>query len=269
MKEEFFELIAELGGWGLIITAIAAGLYKLLLQRLQKRYDSEIEDLKSKNSYNNTLINNLTNSIPNVYLSSNEKRIEYLEGVWLALVEIKEQFPSAISLIYTILTKEEVEEINNSGKELIKQQLKSTHIDPYLELTNSLHNKINLSRPFIGSELWLIFFVYRAFHARIAFKTIENFNQENLKHWTSDREFLDSVLTTVIPKNHLEKLLEKNFSGFSNIRDYLETKALNNIGEQLTGKHISKENLNQAIKLSKLSTFLNKDKSKNNITPPL
>ena len=262
VKDEIANLIIAIGGWGVLIIGLSTGIYKLLQQRLQKKYDADIEDLKSKNSLNNSLINSLTNSISSVYLASTEKRVDYLEKTWIAMLELKQQYPTNINLLYTLFTKEEVETMDLTQNKLFINQLKKISIENYQDLTHSLVDKINLSRPFIGNDLWLTFFAYQAFLGRIAFNTTMNIGEGKLEFWTKDKKYLDSILKTVIPEKHLIILLKDDISAFNNILNYLESKALNNIYEQLSGRQLSNENLNQAIKLSEVNTPSNEKQKK-------
>ena len=236
-----------------IISFISYFIKDYFLNKWKSKYDIDLEVLRAKFSQNNSIIDNLTNSLSNVYLASNDKRIQYLEGVWEGMMNLKRNMPGIISMAYNILTKEEIENLPNTTNEFARASINSFDSMQYFESHSKLTAKLELSRPFIGNKLWEIFFTYQAFIGRLTYLIQDGLEKDKVKYWKDDLNFINQILKPIIKKEELEKLLEKDITAFNNVLNFLEFKALNDISEQLTGKKMTNESVEHAIRLSNLT----------------
>lgn len=262
MKELFenmdnWTLIKILGGLTIVLSSIisffAYFIKDYYIDKWKFNYQIEIEKLKTQLNQNNIILNNLTNSISNIYLSSNEKRIEYLDKVWNGMMVIKQNIPSLIYIAYNILSKEEIIDLPNTKNKYIRKDIDEFEPEKYFVNNNNIINEIEKTRPFIGEKLWIIFFVYQAFIGRLTFLIQDGLNKGKVEYWIDDDSFFKKMLGNIIKPNELVQLLDNQFSAYNNIINFLEYKALNDISEQITGKKMTEESLKRAIELSKMT----------------
>jgi hypothetical protein len=236
-----------------VISFIAYFIKDYFLNKWKSDQQKEIEKIKSLSEQNNLIINNLTDSLSKIYLSSNEKRISYLEKAWNGFLEIKKEAPTLIFLSHGILVKDELINLPKDKNPHILAEIKNFKPEAYLLFQNKISSDIEMIRPFIGERLWTIFSVYRAFFGRLTYLLQDGLKKGTIRYWKEDQNFINQILGLVIQPDEIKKLLENDFNAFQNVINFLEYKALNEISEQVSGKRMTEENVKQAIELSKLT----------------
>ena len=261
MKELFndldnWTLIKYIGGVTIILSSIISFLAYFikdyLLNKWKFKYETEVEVLKAKFTQNNSLVNNLTNSFSNIHLASNDKRILCLENLWKVMMELKNNLPPLVALSYKILTKEELINLPKSENKTIKGLIETFNSEKFIKKQLELTAQVELTRPFIGENLWIIYFTYQAFIGRLTLLIETGILNEKVEHWTDDKGFKKQILLNVINQKELDVLLKSNITAFDNVLNFLEYKALNDISEQITGKRMTTEALEHTMKLSEL-----------------
>lgn len=236
-----------------IISFIAYFIRDYLLNKWKAKYEIDLEVLRAKFSQNNSILDNLTSSLSNIYLASNQRRVEHLESVWEGMVDLKKNMPAITATAYNILTREEIENLPHSKNSFAKASIDSFDSMTYFTSHSKVTAKIELSRPFIGDKLWEVFFTYQAFIGRLTFLMQDGLEKGKVTYWKDDLNFINQILGTVIKPEELKKLIENDITAFNNILTFLEFKAINDISEQLTGKRMTNESVEHAIKLSNLT----------------
>jgi hypothetical protein len=260
MKEIFesidkWTLIKVLGGLTIVISSIISFIAYFIkdyfFNKWKSSYQKEIENLRAQSNANNVILNSLTSSFSNIYLSSNSKRIDSLMFVWERMIELKSLQPSLASL-YSILVKDEIINIPNTTNNHIKACIEEFKPDEYLEKHYKITNEIRKLRPLIGENLWLTYFVYQAFLGRLIFLLQIGLEKGEVNYWQDDETF-NQVLEIVIKPEELSKLIIDNVPSYDNVLNFLEIQAISDISEQISGKRMNEEAVSQALKLSKLS----------------
>ena len=236
-----------------IISFIAYFIKDYFLNKWKLDQQKEIEKIRSLSEQNNLIINNLTDSLSKIYLSSNEKRISYLEKAWNGFLEIKNVAPTLVFLSHGILVKDEYMNLPNDKNSHIINEIKNFKSESYLLSQTKISTDIEMIRPFIGENLWTIFSVYRAFFGRLTYLLQDGLKTGTMRYWKDDQNFINKILGLVIQPDELKQLLENDFNAFQNVINFLEYKALNEISEQVSGKRMTEENVKQAIELSKIT----------------
>lgn len=236
-----------------IISFIAYFIKDYFINKWKSDQQKEIDKLKSLSDQNNLIINNLTDSLGKIYLSSNEKRLCYLEKIWAGFLDLKKETPTLVFLAYGILVKNEVLNLPNTKNTKILNDIKDFKPNDYILAQSKISTDLEKIRPFIGENLWTIFTVYRAFLGRLTYLLQDGLIKGKIMFWQEDHNFIDQILGLVIKPDEMKKLLEVEHNAFQNIINFLEFKALNEISEQMSGKRMTEENVKQAIRLSQLT----------------
>lgn len=254
-KIDNWELIKLLGGLTIIISSIisfiAYFIKSYFINKWKSKQQTEIEIIKARFDQNNQLISNLTSSLTNVYLSSNNKRFEYLEKIWVGMMTIKSNMPTIVTTSYSILTKEELINLPKTDNKYLKASIQSFNAEEYLESNFKINSDLQKCRPFIGESLWIIYFVYQAFIGRLTILIEEGLRKGKITNWHDDFGFINQILNSVITKDQLEKLMS-NSNSFNNVLNFLESIAINDISEQITGKRITDETVKRALEISEI-----------------
>ncbi|MFM7857542.1 MAG: hypothetical protein ACKO96_37870, partial [Flammeovirgaceae bacterium] len=93
----------------------------------------EIEALRSQLEKSNLLIGNISNSISSTYLNSHTRRVEEIEKVWMGMMKMKKEMPGLVFTAYTILTRDEVENIPTDTNRHIKLSITNFKPQDYFD----------------------------------------------------------------------------------------------------------------------------------------
>jgi len=259
-----YELVKIFGGLTVITSAIVSFIAILIRdvinRKLEKRKEIEFADLKHKYSKTEAIIDNLGKSISTAYTASNQKIIDSYEGIWSCLLKIRRNIPNSYFLAYTILTKQEIIDLAKSKGD-IYNQAKLVNINNILSLQSEFFSEAEMFRPFIGNTAWNIFFTYMSFIGRSMYLLDQIVNNKGKIVWYEDTIFREQILSLVIEKSKLEKLMENELYSFYNVLTYLEQAMSEEILNYLLGRKLTSETLEQSLKYS--SSLAQIDKLKN------
>lgn len=235
-----------------IISFIAYFIKDYFLDKWRGIQQKEIETLRAQLDKSNLLIGNISNSISSTYLDSNSKRIEHIEKVWVGMMKMKMEMPGLVFMAYTILTKEEVENIPNDTNKYTQASIANFKPDEYINSNYKIMTDIENGRPFLGENLWIHFFAYQSFLGRLTVLIREGLKKGKVTYWKEDKTFIDQILKIVIKQEELELLTSNDIQAFHNVLNFIEAKVLNDISEQVMGKRMTEESVKHAIRLSQL-----------------
>ena len=237
-----------------IISFIAYFIKDYFLNKWKGDQQNEIETLKSQLEKSNLLIGNISNSISSTYLNSHTKRVEEIEKVWKGMMKMKKEMPGLVFTAYTILTKNEVENIPTDTNKHIQLSITNFKPQDYFNSNYEIMLDVQNGRPFIGENLWIHFYVYQSFLGRLTYLIQDGLNKGKVKYWMDDRTFTDQILKLIIKSDELEQLTSIDINAFHNVLNFIEAKVLNDISEQIMGKRLTEESVKHALKLSQLTT---------------
>jgi hypothetical protein len=254
---EKWELLKVLGGLTVVLSALISFCSILfrewLLGRWRVKQEGELAFLKSQLSHNSQLVNQLTQASSAIFLSSSEQRIKGFTNLWENIVNLKENMPTLVITVYSLLTDDEVRNISNTESVNMQQLISNYSPQEYFSENHRRLLEVQKKRPFIGQELWASYFVYQQFIGRLTHLLRDGLEKGAVTYWMDDKLTMSQILPTVIPKSDLDKLCSNRVLAFQAILNYLETQILNEISEQVTGKRITESTLKHAIELSELT----------------
>lgn len=240
------------GGIPTITSGIIAGLWYLISKKVILGWTStenqKFEEFKYQLNRNSNILTDILNSQSNAYFLSQEKRLVAVETIWQAALKIKNDFPAAINLMYSILTEKEIRGILNDfePKRIIPNQIRNFNVEEYTNklVSNNLH--LDQYRIYLDSQIWTCFFVFRSFCGRVAYWVDKGIKGGEIKPWQEDKGCLE-ILGLLFNPNELNNLTNTNTS-LQFCLDSIEFKLLNEITELTTGKKYSEFYVNQLIK---------------------
>lgn len=256
-----YELVKMLGGLAAIISAIISFLAIIIRDMINRNSEKckelDLAELKHRHAKTEAIIDNLLKSISTIHTASNQKIISSYEGLWICLLKIRKNIPNSYFLAYTILTKNEIKNLSKSDNDICNQ-CKLVKIENILSSQNDYLAEAEMYRPFIGNTAWNIFFTYHLFIGRSLNLLAQILHKNGSTVWYEDTQLKEQILSLVIEKDKLEKLIENKFYAFHNILIYLEQLLCVEIQSFLLGRKLASETLNQSIKYSEAIAQANK-----------
>lgn len=263
MEEVIYKLsdwtiIKLVGGLGVVISALFLFLNKLTIEKLktvwQKKTQKELQEIKSALSLNNSSLANLQTNFVQHQQNVQNKRIEAIEYIWVAVLNIKKGIPSAVSLCLSILVDEEIknetiDNPNKNGESLGQMVAKLDESKDTLPIVEPAEN-IDRLRPFINEELYSLFKTYIAIIGRITHKFIWDYKNGNLKSWKKD-EVVVNQLSTVLTEKEFKYIIDKRCA-FNDMTNLLEIKILEKIRTTVTGAELNSDSIAQIKRLEEI-----------------
>ena len=262
-KMDNWTIIKLLGGLTIVIASIIGFFSKYLLNRLSQSsshsYNSKIESLKGDINKNNNLLTSLTQN----YFSSSQKildkKIQAYELLWTTIINIKNSFPSGISLVYQMLTYNEITEENTFEK-----LDKNPKIGPLLrsyeiitetsKIANYGKSLLNL-KPYITDNTYKLFYTYQGLLGRVTSNFIWEFQNNKLYDWKKD-EALKGILKITLTEKELNYIINIEINSLTSLIELIEYKILQDFRYSLN----IKDSTNDTVEyLKDIETILNKN----------
>ena len=245
MEIESWKIWTLIGGIPAIISAVIGGIWLLTSKRVILKWTSrenlKLEEIKGEIAKNNIVIRELINTQSNAYLIAHDKRLNAIEQYWNTYLKIKKAFPSSIYLMYTILTKEEIENILHDFEptRIIPTMIRAVNAENYTKKLMEETEELDYQRIYIEPNMWAYFFIYRAFCARLVNWIDKGQKQGKIELWTREKQMKD-LLKVIFSEDEIMKAYGKDINSLQYVFDLIEIKILNEITELTTGAKQSK-----------------------------
>ena len=253
-KIDNWTLIKLIGGIGVIVIGFFSLFGKLILERAKviwtRNANSELQDLKANlDKYNSNLIGLQTSHLFHVQNSHN-KRIEAIEVVWSALLEIKQNIPSPIGLCLQILADEQFtnEILDKAGSpggtyeksfgKVLSQMDEA--VDTFFVARASY--KVDNVRPFLNPDLYDLYKTYTGVVGRTLFQFIWHYKKDKLTCWKND-ETITNLLKQVLNEKEYQYILSVQIGSFNTRTNLLEVKMLDKMNTTITGTDRSSDTI--------------------------
>jgi hypothetical protein len=248
-------IIKIVGGLGVVISAIILFLNKLTIEKLKtvwnKNAQKDLQEIKSNLAQNNSTLASLQMNYVQHQQNTQIKRIEAIEKIWEAVLNVHQRIPSPVKLALSILKDDEInnktfENLEKNGKSLGKLISKLHPEKDTLQIVQSA-GEIEYLRPFINEELYTLFKTYTVVIGRISLNFIWHFHEGKLQTWKKD-EIVEKQLKIILTEKEFNYLFEKDCA-FVDMVNLLEIKILEKIRETVTGAELNIDTITQMKRL--------------------
>lgn len=258
--QEFFNnldnwtIIKIFGGISVVISAIVVFLSGLLKSFLSSRWQGKqyqkIEELRHELDRREKLLDELTDIIPKLHMATNDRRLDHLGKLWDSMIKIRKIFPTLCGLIYTILSKTEIENLPKTDRRSFRELISSFDPNQYFTFHEEIVGAIEHSRPFVGAHAWNTFFAYQALHGRLIYLTSDGLKKGKIKFWLDDESFVEQVIGIAVKKDAMDLLFQNEMMAYQNLVNHLELELANEINSNLLGHAVAQETVKHAIEIS-------------------
>lgn len=249
-----FQIIQIFGGLGVILSSIAIFIGRLLNQRLLNKWqlsnEKEVAELKGLINQNNLIVSNLITLYGNNFQKILDKRLESTEYLWESASKIRNSIPFPIGLAFQILHDEEftIDKLNQGTIKLADEILKIRSEFEMEKLTEDTL-QINLLRIYLSDQLWLLYFVYRAFIGRSVHLFINGVKDNKIVLWKNDKPTIN-ILKNVLKEKEILYVLNLKIFGFYSTLDLLENKIMYEIKKFTSNEDITSDSLSLLEKVN-------------------
>ncbi|MGG4169254.1 hypothetical protein ABEW00_17565 [Rossellomorea vietnamensis] len=251
-------ILAWLGGGSIVLFGLFKWIGKITNDRFKIKWQHEnqkdIEGFKALVSSNTEFLKASLASLANEYSSAQERRLIAVENLWNCIIIIR-KYNSPIINFYSILLPKEYKTVLCENKEFlgIERISEDSLYDLNLEIDN-----IEKHRPFIGENLWNLFYLYRAFMLRMCYLFIKGRKKEDIKSWSEDKHLIE--IANYLLGEKLKTVEVSSLSSLQTIIGLFEQKIITEMEKLISGKTASEISFNEAKKILELINEVDKDK---------
>ncbi len=248
------------GGLSVVISAVVVFLSSLLKGYLSNRWagreQRQLEELKHQLNRREKLLDDLTDLIPKLHMATSDRRLDHFEKLWNAMLRIKKNFPALCGIAYTILTRDEIEQLPTANSPKFRSLISGFDSIGFFSAHEEIVAEVELSRPFVGHHAWNTFFVYQALHGRLAYLISDGLKKGKIMFWLDDKPFIDQVIGISVDQSAQSQLFEKQSLAYQNIVNHLELELVNEITSQVSGHSVAQETIRHAVEISEAAKNL-------------
>ncbi len=260
-KFDNWALIKLFGGITIVLSAVISFVAMILKDWINSKFEiknqKDIELLKDNLLQSQKLIENLSTSMSNIYISSNQKIIDSYDKIWNSMINVRKNFPPVAYVVYSAFTKDEFLKIPSIFNSTLKLEYDKLNFVEYMNKETEYLETAQKYRPFVDIKTWNTFYTYQALFGRLYY-LLYQIKTNNIKSlWYDDLNFINDILKLSIDEKDLAKLIEDKFNAFTNVYNYLEMQMHNETQNHLLGKKVNEEKLKLSMAISN-SRNLNK-----------
>lgn len=250
----------------ILIATIVGGLSGALISYLTKiylsekikasikaEYDDKLETLKSELTKNETAISSALNSQTQGLQIGQKETIDSLKIYWEEYLKVRYLLLPIAQLDF-YLWETELNKIFTDewqGNDSVPNELKNINYSVQKDITNS-SDIVERLRPFINTNLWIVFSFHKIFTSRILFLSRRSVIKKKFEHWKSDTSLLRLAKENLSDTEF--NYIQKQSSGtIKAIQEFIEQKMLLEITNILTGNNAAENTYNQALRLIELN----------------
>ena len=258
-KLDNWTIVKLLGGTAVILIGIIALFTKLFLTKVsqagQHHYDKRLEDLKGEINKNNGILNSVIQNYFSFSQKLLDKKIQAYDLLWTSILNIKDQLPSGISLVYQLLIDDEIEkpkafeDLNNNPK--MGPILRSYNIDK--EMKNFVDNGKLLMpyKPYLSDTSYKLYYTYQGLTGRLTHQFIWDYSKSKIYNWKKD-ENLKSILRITLTDKEIEYIKSLKIGAFAALTDLLEYKILQDCRNNLNIKYTADDTIEYLKAIEKI-----------------
>jgi hypothetical protein len=189
---------------------------------IKNEYDDKIESLKSELSKNETAIESALASQTQGVQIGQKETIESLKIFWEHYLLVR-QVISPIATIDSYVLEEEFDLLFTEkweANEDVPTILKRLNLNMFQEINSSIATVEKL-RPFLNTNLWILFNFHTTFAGRIIFLYHTGVLKKRFTHWKNDNTLLDLVKEN-LTENEFNFINSTNLGSIKAVHRFIE-----------------------------------------------
>ena len=235
-------------GLSFVLLLARTWLIEHVTRSVQNRYNRQFEEFRSALQHDHEILMQRTRQLQTAANSglaegqrvTAERRIEAVNTVWLRMVKLKRERPTALGML-DISYPQEYEKMWTS--KVFKDLVGDISIQSVTkELSDDVVDEV---RPFVGETCYSLYFCYRAIFGRIAIKLSEDVPAGKVSRWFED-QYTRTLLSTALADHELKTLDGLQLGKLRWLTEAFENKILEQMNEITSGRTSTEEGIEQA-----------------------
>jgi hypothetical protein len=164
-----------------------------------------------------------------------QKRLDAVERLWAAVLDLRKRSFAPLLFFGILLPSEYDSAFHKPGS--LNAALKSTTDESIADIAESVED-VEAHRPYLGDELWGLFFVYRSYLLRLAALLVMGKRDGHISDWREDQPLIQ-MLTRVIPPETMNGLLspKEDLTAVNRADGVLQSMILAKVQLVTSGRH--------------------------------
>lgn len=251
VKSLLSQIALIFGGWTVIVTGIVVFISQITTKKLfitwDKKNQIEIEKIRHAQSESQLILKELATNLSSSQTHVQTRRIDAIDKLWNITLELRNNF-SIVCLWFEITLPSEYSLIKSNPKASSDFQNVT-----YANVIKWVSSTIDISkyRPYLSETLWQEFFLYRAILGRLGLLIVKLKEGEKVEDWRQD-DMIQSHLKALLDKSEYEEVVKTKYGSVNMALEFIESKMLLEIGNILSGRQSTIDNLKSSIEIQKL-----------------
>lgn len=209
----------------------------------KNKYNADNEEFKLEINKHRQMFNESLAALSSTNELHYERSTKAIEFLWNSVQKIR-KMTLRMSFIYSIFEPSEYQKYieDNNLKSLILEECN------LIEINNSFEEEIDKVRPFVESEVWNKYILYRTFSMRCLYMFSEGVRTNNILPWYSDKASFD-IFESLMGEYKRDNY--KSIGEFKQILMEMETLIVLEMQSVLKGHKLSNEIFNKSLEISK------------------
>jgi hypothetical protein len=235
------QTVVLLGGGAAIVAVVVKWFGDRLATRLEGSWSSQhqqqLEILRDQLSVNRAFVDQSAHTVRAAYLGGQERRAQAAADLWKAFLDAKRQDYMPLEIIDIIPASA----LDKRRLHDLFQQKTLTQAVKHLASLHDLDTGVEVHRPFLPADAWVLFRTFRAVQARLYTGLIRSYESDTeLKTTAALLRMPDGprqVLEEVLSESELSALDRLAVGHFQWLGETIEGKLLASLVQHLTGEH--------------------------------
>lgn len=222
--------------WTLLIRTFPRVLGSAFLKRLEHQQNLKLEQTKAELQSAYSTLKTSVDFLSTVQSELRSKVITSVEPLWAAVLAVKSEFADVV-LLDSVLLPNEIDDALQTGDhntliQSVEKYRDETCITKKMKCVDELATE--KARLFAGDRLWLIFYIIRAVHGRLALLVHWSFEKNQYVDWRDDKG-VQSLLEAVLSKQVIDSAKGKKVQGLQVLVAHLEAEFLKEAVRVMSG----------------------------------
>ena len=245
--------VASLGGGVVISAFVARWLSDRAATRIELKwkhdYDRDLARLNGELTTTRTLLQTALDSASQARQAAQERILRAVEILWATLVELRDQVYPVLYIYEVLLPEEYPKALSDPGS----VGLSKVDTNEFGLQNVKIGKPPERVRPFLGEDLWILYWAYRAVVGRLCLKVLEGRDKRKIPPWGLNARWRARRVHGQIAPASLEQrrnpLIPPSIAVPSTLMGLCERRILLEMERRISGRHIAEASIEDGRRL--------------------
>jgi len=241
--------VSSAATWGALTWLIQSWLAVRINESVKNEYAIKFEQLRNDAARQREAEAVATGAFSATHLAAHGRRLDAVDKLWQAVQLPFSKSPAFVCVIDSA-TADELPERVKEGP--IVDGAKAFHATSVAELLGKSTLLVEPIRPYLGEDVYRMFFWYRAFVADFLMHVVDLPSTGTFPPWQQDAGALNA-LGRVLEPTELDQLRNQRYASWAVAREAIQLKILGAMSELISGKQSARAGLLTAMEIGEFA----------------